>query len=56
MPVPTLQRLAAAIEAGAPSPLGATPTGRGVNFAVHSAAAQSVELCLFDTHDGTPLG
>jgi glycogen operon protein len=29
-------------------PLGATWDGRGVNFAIVSALAQSVELCLFD--------
>ena len=36
------------VEAGAPAPLGATWDGRGTNFAVWSAAATSVELCLFD--------
>src|SRR5690606_2251695 len=29
-------------------PLGATWTGEGVNFALFSACATSVELCLFD--------
>jgi isoamylase len=33
---------------GLPYPLGATPGGVGVNFAVFSANAQKVELCLFD--------
>jgi glycogen operon protein len=33
---------------GAPSPLGATFDGRGVNFALFSAHAERVELCLFD--------
>jgi isoamylase len=33
---------------GSPHPLGATPDGSGVNFAVHSAPAERVELCLFD--------
>jgi isoamylase len=33
---------------GAPAPLGATWDGRGVNFAVFSAHASHVELCLFD--------
>ncbi len=33
---------------GEPYPLGATWDGRGVNFALFSAHAQRVELCLFD--------
>jgi isoamylase len=33
---------------GAPSPLGATWDGLGVNFALFSASATKVELCLFD--------
>ncbi|MBV9861304.1 MAG: glycogen debranching protein GlgX [Alphaproteobacteria bacterium] len=33
---------------GAPSPLGATWDGKGVNFALFSAYAEKVELCLFD--------
>ncbi len=33
---------------GAPWPLGATWDGRGVNFALFSANAERVELCLFD--------
>jgi glycogen operon protein len=33
---------------GLPFPLGATWTGRGVNFALFSANASKVELCLFD--------
>jgi isoamylase len=36
---------------GDPYPLGATWTGVGVNFAVFSAHATKVELCLFDTPD-----
>ena len=36
------------IEAGSPAPLGAHVRDGGVNFAVHSAAAERVELCLFD--------
>jgi isoamylase len=31
-------------------PLGATWTGLGVNFALFSAHATKVELCLFDDH------
>ncbi len=37
------------VEPGSPSPLGATWDGRGVNFALFSENADSVELCLFDT-------
>ena len=33
---------------GEPSPLGATWTGSGTNFAVWSRAAEGVEICLFD--------
>ena len=33
---------------GQPSPLGATWDGKGVNFALFSAHAETVELCLFD--------
>ncbi len=35
---------------GKPYPLGATWDGEGVNFAIFSEHAESVELCLFDTH------
>jgi isoamylase len=38
------------LEPGSPQPLGANLTSRGVNFAVFSAHAHSVELCLFDAH------
>jgi isoamylase len=37
------------ITEGLPSPLGATWDGLGVNFAIFSAHATKVELCLFDT-------
>jgi isoamylase len=37
------------LEAGAPQPSGAHWTGAGTNFAVFSASADRVELCLFDT-------
>jgi glycogen operon protein len=40
----------ARIEGGQPFPLGATWDGRGVNFALFSANATRVELCLFDIH------
>jgi glycogen operon protein len=36
------------IEAGEPTRLGATPAEDGVNFALFSANADAVELCLFD--------
>src|SRR5437870_1322735 len=36
---------------GQPYPLGATWTGLGVNFAIFSVHATSVELCLFDAAD-----
>ena len=41
------------IEAGRPSPLGATPDAEGTNFAVFSSIADRIELCLFDAagHD-----
>ncbi len=38
---------------GQPYPLGATWTGLGVNFAIFSAHATRVELCLFDAPDAT---
>ena len=37
---------------GSPAPLGALWDGTGTNFALWSAGAQAVDLCLFDT-DGT---
>ena len=37
-----------AIDVGWPAPLGATWDGKGVNFALFSAHAERVELCLFD--------
>jgi len=36
------------LSGGAPHPLGATWDGRGANFALFSANARKVELCLFD--------
>jgi isoamylase len=36
------------LEEGMPTPLGATFDGQGVNFALFSAHAEKVELCLFD--------
>ena len=36
------------VTAGEPGPLGATYDGKGTNFAVFSANATKIELCLFD--------
>src|SRR5437660_12864892 len=36
------------LTAGRPHPLGATWDGRGTNFALFSANAEKVDLCLFD--------
>ena len=36
------------VREGRPYPLGATWDGRGVNFALFSAHATKVELCLFN--------
>jgi glycogen operon protein len=38
------------LSAGSPSRLGASWDGRGTNFALFSAHAEKVELCLFDAH------
>jgi glycogen operon protein len=49
----TLQTTAAAgqvLEAGRPWPMGASFDGSGVNFAVFSAHATQMVLCLFDEH------
>jgi glycogen debranching enzyme GlgX len=43
-----MDSLRSAIEVGRPWPLGAHADGDGVNFAVFSAHALEVELCLFD--------
>ncbi|WP_077032998.1 glycogen debranching protein GlgX [Pelomonas sp. KK5] len=50
----------ARLDEGRPWPLGAHWDGHGVNFAVFSAHAYSIDLCLFDEADGrevsrTPL-
>lgn len=37
------------VEPGRPYPLGATWSGRGVNFALFSEHAERVDLCLFDS-------
>jgi isoamylase len=41
-------RIKSRISSGLPNPLGATWDGRGTNFALFSANATKVELCLFD--------
>jgi len=41
--------------AGSPYPLGATWDGNGVNFALFSAHAEAVDLCLFDDHGSREL-
>jgi glycogen operon protein len=43
-----LQRRSEQLQAGRPYPLGATADIGGVNFAVFSAHAERIELCLFD--------
>ena len=43
---------ASRIEEGLPHPRGATWDGKGTNFAIFSANATKIELCLFDT-DGS---
>ena len=40
---------------GAPFPLGASWDGQGVNFALFSAHAEKVELCLFDSSGSREL-
>ncbi|WP_101757393.1 glycogen debranching protein GlgX [Oceanicoccus sp. KOV_DT_Chl] len=37
------------LSAGRPFPLGSTPDQHGVNFALFSAHAEKIELCLFDS-------
>src|SRR6202790_345680 len=43
------------VDLGEPAPLGATWDGKGVNFALFSAHAEKVELCLFDTRERREL-
>jgi hypothetical protein len=43
-----INRTTSRITEGVPFPLGATWDGLGVNFALFSAHAAKVELCLFD--------
>jgi glycogen operon protein len=53
MPAPT--RIRQRVQEGRPFPLGATWDGLGVNFALFSANASKVELCLFDIDGGQEL-
>jgi glycogen operon protein len=48
-----MDRLSGVLQAGRAWPLGASWDGRGVNFAVFSAHASAVELCLFDSSGTT---
>lgn len=41
---------------GQPYPLGAISDGLGVNFAVFSANATKIELCIFDPRDAKSCG
>ena len=43
-----MSRSRLSIERGLPYPLGATPDAEGINFAVFSANATRVEICLYD--------
>ncbi|WP_216850976.1 glycogen debranching protein GlgX [Acidisphaera sp. L21] len=52
MPIAVIQDR---ISEGRPHPLGATWDGLGVNFALFSAYAEKVELCLFDEAGTTEL-
>ena len=45
-----------AVQEGRPFPQGATWTGLGVNFAIFSAHATRVELCLYDDKGETEIG
>jgi glycogen operon protein len=53
--VPRVVSLRPGIREGRPYPLGATWDGLGVNFALFSANATKVELCLFDLDGATEL-
>jgi isoamylase len=44
------------IEPGRPYPLGATWDGNGVNFALFSAHAERVDLCIFDSRGRREIG
>ncbi len=44
------------VSAGSPYPLGSTYDGNGVNFAIFSANAEKIELCLFDENGAKEIG
>jgi isoamylase len=44
------------VEPGNPYPLGATWDGKGVNFALFSAHAERVQLCIFDSSGHREIG
>ena len=50
-----VDRCAARVWPGLPYPLGATWDGRGTNFALFSAHAEKVQLCLFDETGRTEI-
>lgn len=50
----TLPLEAQNVRPGTPRPLGATLVGEGTNFAVFSAHATGVEICLFERDDDEP--
>ena len=50
--MPDLTNTSRTVEAGDHTVLGATWTGEGTNFAIFSAHAERVELCLFDEKSG----
>ncbi|MGQ7794117.1 glycogen debranching protein GlgX [Faunimonas sp. B44] len=52
---PLVAAVRSGIREGRPFPLGATWDGLGVNFAIFSAHATKVELCLFDESGETEL-
>jgi glycogen operon protein len=52
--VPIAQRTSRQISQGSFHPLGASVHPEGVNFALYSAHAEEVFLCLFDRPDGEP--
>ena len=52
----TLTARAGSLAAGLPAPIGARWTGQGVNFAVFSAHAERVEICLYDPASGLESG
>ncbi len=52
----TIQTPLPPMQTGTPYPLGATYDGAGTNFAVFSAHADKIELCLFDSAGRNEIG